>query len=122
MKRFLMIAVTVLIFSLLSCSTKQTNYKIDNVVRIFMHEKNYHTFFVQKPGSNAIEEVHLYASTQKFTDVPPDKPMWVNVFENTNSCGDMSTRLEIHLHEIEDVNPAGWNHGKSGRGQTTIIE
>jgi hypothetical protein len=123
MKRHLMLLVVFLIFALLSCSMKETRYKIENVTRIFMHETNNFTFFVEKPGSSEIEEIHIsYARNKKLTDVPANKPMWVDVYKSSTSCGDEGYYLEIHIHRVEDINPAGWNHGKFGKGQTTVVE
>jgi hypothetical protein len=34
----------------------------------------------------------------------------------------MLQRLDIHIHNLDEIQGGGWNHGKFGRGKTQVIE
>lgn len=102
---------------------------IQNVVRVLMHERGRYTIFSEpKTGNEPLVEENFYILSRVpiFKDVPPGGAMWAKV--HTEYSYDLfdyvpqDTKLEIHVHGPEDINGAGWNHGKFGRGTTTVIQ
>ena len=47
--------------------------------------------------------------------------MWSEEWKNGNWVED-TLDVNIHIHSLEDLNGAGWNHGKFGKGNTVPIE
>ena len=94
-----------------------------NIVRVLMHETNNFTLIQQ----NGIELKELQfrrcKSVQMLQDVPLGDPMWASyklTYKNDRAYGELE--LTLHLHSAEDINGAGWNHGKFGRGQTVVVK
>ena len=120
--------VWLLALVMVACSSKTdtVEHRIDNVVRVYMHEPNWYTFDTQEPESPVVKSITLRTHFDKLvrlTDVPLEKPMWVKYATRENGCnGYMVQAVEIHLHSVRDINGAGWNHSKSGHGQTTVVE
>jgi len=61
-------------------------------------------------------------------DVPIEQSMWVSYeilhgsFSQPDPC---LMKLEIHIHSVKsvkDIDGAGWNHGKFGNGETSVVE
>ena len=99
------------------------------IVRAFMHETDNYTFLVNgRADELVLRSVRVVArnETHIFRDVPANEPMWVKYFEADEVCSNIhycrASHLEIHLHSEEDLNTSGWDHGKFGRGETTILE
>ncbi|MFA6408461.1 MAG: hypothetical protein WCW36_03275 [Candidatus Paceibacterota bacterium] len=106
--------------------------RIDGVVRILMHEPGRYTLLVQEVGSPLIHERKVFGAegcwiseVAYIPDVPTDQSMWLAInYDQTEappSC-QYDTRLVFHIHDIQDINGAGWNHGKFGSGQTVVVE
>ena len=53
-----------------------------------------------------------------FSDVSPTNHMWAQIIYAKNGL----KNLAIHIHSPKDINGAGWDHGKLGRGQTQVLE
>ena len=107
--------------------TQTERVRISNVVGVLMHEPGSYTLEVQNPGSPVV--VNTWVRTyygeyaQIVTDAPNNEPMWAVLIIEHYSAGRVFTRgLELHVHTVQDVNGAGWNHGKFGSGQTTRIQ
>lgn len=102
---------------------------IHDVVRIFMHERGHYTFFCREKGQSAIRIYTFMCNVDKESgekiveDVPPDRACWVETSNPDPEIGERFRRkLVIHLHSVREVNGAGWDHGKFGYGQTTVLE
>ena len=115
----------------------KVTHRIKNVVRVFMHEPDVYTVYYQKPGSDKIEKEYINSlGTDKvaiIADVAPDEMMHVEFAcehlvpcENRKGCNKKlcvnMKKAKIHIHSVDDINGAGWNHGRHGRGQTVVIE
>ena len=49
--------------------------------------------------------------------------MWATYDTRVQVGGSLVFRnLVIHIHSPLDINPAGWNHGKFGAGQSESLE
>lgn len=109
-----------------ACSAQETvENTYDNVIRVFMHEPDTYTLMVPDGESAELNSVYLrnYA-IRIIADVPEGNNMWAKA-KKYNPGGFLSLAdktAEIHIHSPQDINPGAWNHGKYGRGQTTIIE
>ena len=100
--------------------------RVDNVVGVLMHEPGRYTLEVQNPGSpvvvNTPVDTYYREYAQIVTDAPNNAPMWAVLIVEHYSAGRVFTRgLELHVHSVQDINGAGWDHGKFGSGQTTRI-
>ncbi|MEK9151799.1 MAG: hypothetical protein AAB692_00360 [Patescibacteria group bacterium] len=109
--------------------------RIDNIVRVFMHGPNSYSFLIHFSDSADGHPIFDTVSFQHFSpghllffdsivivaDVAPEDDMWAqSTFARvTSSC---HYTAEIHVHAPADINGGGWNHGKFGSGQTTVVE
>lgn len=101
-----------------------------NCVRVFMHSPGDYSVMVQEGDELVV--VHLkdgspYGVKPKiFKDVSKNKKMYYKVDIIPPSFWGASyttySNIEIHVHSEKDINGAGWNRGKFGRGQTEVIE
>ena len=112
--------------TLLSCcpSDFDTSTKRVYVYRVFMHETNRYTFMTKEESEDKVwvvnvscsERIHLYS------DVPQGERMYVEYCKKC-SAGDASyKRVDIHIHNVDEIHGGGWDHGKFGRGQTVVVE
>ena len=58
-----------------------------------------------------------------FRDVPLEKQMFAEAVKSNSimDCPRGYGSLDIHIHNIQEINGAGWDHGKFGTGRTNII-
>ena len=131
--RYPIVAFSVIITSLvlLGCSERTEEVRIDNVVRVFWHEGTRYSLQVRKPNSAEIETIAINNNMcggksprdriKILADVPLLDSMWVRYTVNFNWNLDCLEALEIHIHSEKDIDGGGWNHGKFGRGQTSVI-
>lgn len=121
--------IALFVLLILGCSTSRTEpVRIDNVSRVMMHERGRYTLMVEEPdGRISLRSFGgspcFYPETVLFHDVPEGDPMWATYRTVSRSCENPCEELtELHVHSAEDINGAGWNHGKFGSGQTTVVE
>lgn len=57
-------------------------------------------------------------------DVPTNEKMWVEIRAKCGSSfsADCFERMTIHIHTPKEVEGGGWNHGKFGSGNTSVIK
>ncbi len=126
------------------CDSRPLKITTMPVERIMMHESGHFTFLVPKEGGKKaqleIRASYTYDTANGVTivsDVPEGQQMRV---EFTCKCGDKEVtckdipkdfnnwriggayRLTIHTHSVSDFDGGGWNHGKHGAGQTTVLQ
>lgn len=120
------------IFAIPGCdcgnSTPPKSPKIDiyrNVDRVFMHEPGQYTFLVSD------DTKRLWLITPRttsgyfliFADVSANEPMWAKVtYDETKDFYEGRTEVEIHIHSAKEIDGAGWDFGKQGKGQTVPVE
>ncbi|MBI4991666.1 MAG: hypothetical protein HZB99_00410 [Candidatus Harrisonbacteria bacterium] len=103
--------------------------KVENIVRVLMHDRYNWTLITEKNDSKELKMeayrcndysdcVHL------FKDVSGEEKMWSHVVMRDNGINARwrVISLEIHLHSEKNVEGAGWDHGKTGKGMTQVIE
>jgi len=97
-------------------------------VRVFMHEPSRYTVLAE--GDDGVIRPFTFQTFYQenvrfFRDVDANQSMWVECelsptqsYPSMRSC----SRLDIHVRSAEDVNGAGWDHGKNGKGMTTVVQ
>lgn len=120
------LATTVLLQGCLGIGSVPQDERVDDVVRIFMHERGRYTVLKQSAVESSIVEQKVPgyscdATATYVPDVPKDQPMWLSVhYEGTYI--QYSARIIFHVHSAQDIGGAGWNHGKAGSGQTVVVQ
>lgn len=113
------------LFFLSGCREDEKVERMENVVRVFWHEGAHYSVMVRQPNSTRLHIIRLspiWESLEKrgvriFADVPLKDPMWAEVKWRGCCLSD----LEIHTHSEKNIEGGGWDHGKFGRGTTTVI-
>lgn len=94
-----------------------------NFVRLFYHEHKRYSVFKMDETTKALTLVEIdrngFWDIKIVCDVPEFESMW---YETVKNKGDSWSTAVIHIHGPEDINGSDWNHGKHGRGQTTVVE
>ncbi len=96
------------------------------MVRVFMNEPKLFTVLIQSPGSTQLKLIQFFSSNVEFqTDVSTNDSMWVEgeslpIYSSSNVIH--MKKMTIHLHSAHNLEGSGWNHGKSGKGQTQVIK
>jgi hypothetical protein len=120
MRRLLVSLSALAALAATGCSDHSSG-RIDNVVRVFMHDANHYSVIYRNGDQLATKDFRFSPDTKILTDAPKDGPMWAEytaVNENTSSA---RYNLTLHLHDPAELNGAGWDHGKSGKGTTVIV-
>jgi hypothetical protein len=113
---------------LLLCSCSPSSDENDvitypNVKAVYFQEENRYSIAYRE--GNEIKIIGLYGayeySTQILDDVPATNSMYV-VGIKSPIFGGIQYSWKIHIHNIDDINTASWNHGKRGSGSTTRID
>lgn len=129
------IAVPILIGACVSKDKPEIRpVKVSNIERVLMHEPGNFTFIVKnKDGS--FGQLHLSSrgslGVKLLNNLATDEPIRVeymckiqckDVPENFSAWFVVAKSVRVYIHSAKDINGAGWNHGKHGRGQTEVIE
>jgi hypothetical protein len=128
--RFLLAILTVFLPILLfaGCGELEPDHEvvIRDVVQVNWHEQTRYTFWVQKAGSSEIDRITIDFNDEprRLADVPPFEKNWVKYTAHyvRGMNGAICNKGEIHLHNVKDIQGGGWDHGKFGRGTTSVIE
>lgn len=130
MQRVLAQLVAVAAVLMCGCSSRVEEEQIDNVTRVFWHESNRYSFMVQDPATKHMRIISLPGyvcgdskGIQIVPDVAASQQMRVQstikyVFGNPPCI----VSMKIHVRSERDVGGGGWNHGKFGSGQTTVVQ
>jgi len=111
----------------IGCSGQIIEGKILNVERVYWHEGCFYSFTVPIENSVGFHNVSAPRglcdrdNVSIIPDVPTGEKMWVH-YVIEKRVDTYLDKLEIHVHAVTDINGGGWNHGKLGTGQTTVIE
>ncbi len=95
--------------------------RIDNIQRILMHDSYEYTFFIQKDNELTSETFQFRGLPKFIIDISAGEPMYV-IYKPYPNWDHVITNARIHIHSPQDINGAGWNHGKFGKGQTIPLE
>ncbi len=102
---------------------------IKNVKRILMHEEEYYTIFFKDTTDNSSQLLYMPISCSEsrfFVDVPQGGESWVKFivyyYPDISEYKPLVSYCEFHIKRAQEINGAGWDHGKFGSGQTTVIE
>jgi hypothetical protein len=60
--------------------------------------------------------------TWLYKDVPVGEPMYVKFTNEVVNYWEDRRYCEIHIHSENEINGAGWDHGKGGAGQISLVE
>jgi hypothetical protein len=133
---------------LAGCATTATEKVEPTVVsgisRVFMHEPGNFTFLVEHIDTKKLGQLRVSTYGNYVTiveDLSEDQPISVvyscskytgqsdeksyqcrTVPSNFSNWNVRAGRLTIHLHSAKEIDGAGWNHGKFGRGQTVVVQ
>ena len=101
----------------LSVGCREHSEKIvGNIQAIFYHEKGSYTLVTNGERSQLVMTTFYGAKVTIFRDIPQNRDPWALVQKDGGE-----ERVEIHIRSIDDINGAGWNHGKFGSGTTVKI-
>jgi hypothetical protein len=98
---------------------EETTYQVE---RVFMHTVNSYSFLIFDKDTKEIKSVGFGECKKITADVELEKPMWIKVKKTSFRTGDDEYFVEIHIHSVKDINGGGWNRGKFGSGQTSVVE
>ena len=100
----------------------ETSYK-SNCDAVYFHEHGRYSVMV-KDGKNVKNVTFPRNGVKTFVTegVPEGSNLWFEVQYTENGCGNRRGYVNIHIHSIDDLNTAGWNHGKFGKGQTHRVQ
>jgi len=121
-------------FFLFGCSDQVVEEKVySNVARVFWHEGNRYSVFIELEegvydrvsfsGRLCSKTRGVVEGVTIVSDVPPGELMWVRekTLDDSRNRGVCLIGLEIHLHDIQDLEGGSWDHGKFGRGSTVSL-
>lgn len=144
MRTFRTFALMLIAFASTGCETvKEPELRINNVVRVFMHEPHRYTLLARRPEAQELD-AHTFAVSVDHkiadssgnrlatcgvhlrADVEMGAPMWATV-ERWREVGTTTFDciLTIHLHDPQDVEGGGWTEQrgkKTVRGTTQVVE
>jgi hypothetical protein len=96
--------------------------EITGVVRVFYHTGNQYSV-MHKGNDGEILTTSWNKPTRIIADVPADKLMWASKYlGGQNFGGSWNKYCVIHIHAVNEINGAGWDNGKLGKGTTELIE
>ncbi len=125
MKRYMLAIMLCLCLIMSSCDDgrKPIYTRYSNVARVFYHARTDYSFLVLDEKTreliNPVATLNTSIEGHVYADLAADEPMWAEVSDFIPGVGH---RINIHIHSVAHVSGGGWNRGKGGRGQTSIIE
>ena len=117
------ILLIVSIFVLCGCSKTVITYETFVVDKIFMNSPNSFTFWT-KNDDNSVTQRFIgenYINVKIKLDVKKGNKSYVFYHTESTWSNDYYT-VVIHMSDMNEMDGAGWNHGKFGRGQTTVLQ
>ena len=116
---------------LLGCDQSRITTEQREIIAIYMHDPGKYSVLYRAEDHSL---VNLYFNMVWVNNqTPPDMKLIDDVPQGSNMWylaslreGGMNmegyVKVHIHIHSSTDVNAGGWNHGKGGHGQTTVLE
>jgi len=96
---------------------------------LYWHERDRYTIKTIENG--LVSDVHIPPwgghtinnAVEVFVDVEPHQKSWYKCNWTWNGwLGSDNEYCELHIHDLNEIGTAGWNHGKFGSGSTTRID
>jgi hypothetical protein len=126
----LTVAALAICSALMSCEPSQSSIdecakqfrgRIDGVEAVYMHNVGSYSVMVRDEHGN-LNHNRLCGEADVRDDAPPNQSIWVETtgVETCYKC--CHCTATVHIHSLKDIQGAGWNHGKFGSGQTTVVE
>lgn len=111
------------------CSKRQLGYEKMDIVSVWKHAAG--KYSVSKMNGTEIVDVDFsripssgcvcnIGKCTLLVDVPAGSNMWCEVYYRME-YGASFSYVTIHVRSPDDVNGAGWNHGKFGSGTTERV-
>jgi len=127
-----LIVIMIVIAGIVMCSLIGPRHEQGkgNFEALYYHEKNTYSVLVRnEQGSLETIFIPNYQGDQMpveiIDDVGENEPMWYeyDFYAADNVVKKDSTHfVRIHIRGADDINGAGWDHGKFGKGQTIRID
>lgn len=122
--RYVLLALS---FLLLGCEVHSNVKPKTPIIALYMHEVGNYSVAVQEGEHIRMIEFRrqmITIPTKIIADVPNNDSMWFECFGTYHEMKSWSedARCEIHIRNIDDINTAGWDHGKFGKGNTIRIQ
>ncbi len=103
--------------------TMHHSNKYVGVKKLLVHEGGVYSVFVPSEKGGYVQKGLVRCEATFFDDVPQEEDMWAEeVYDLSDMNGLHNAHCYFHIHSLKEINGGGWNHGKSGSGQTNVIE
>lgn len=94
---------------------------------IYWHEGRRYTAMTENAGLIEQHKIPPWGgyggSVTLYKDVASDAKLWYKCEWDWNGLNGSSNEVcEIHIHSLDDLGTADWDHGKFGSGSTTRID
>lgn len=115
--------------SIFMCQRDASTPRIETrqqIERVFMHTPGGYSVVVNDGGEIKVKTfewaapIHGGGKLSVLADVPEGEPMYYTGLQYGEGGGYLE--VVIHIHSAKDINGAGWDRGKFGRGQTNVVE
>jgi hypothetical protein len=120
--RYLIFSILITIMA--CCPSLDPSIKHIYVDRVFMNENTRYTFITIENGEAIVMEksTHCPSKIHLYTDVPKGERMYIEYCNKCSGGSEILKQLDIHIHNLDEIQGGEWNHGKFGRGKTQVIE
>lgn len=128
MKSLLNLFLAIICVGLAGCTDYPLGDEREDIVAVWKHDVNQYSVTLNN-GEELIDngfsfykgEYFSYRKIKVVPDVPEGKSMWYEASYIKNANANRA-EVKIHVHSEKDINAAGWNHGKFGKGMLEKIE
>jgi len=100
---------------------KEERFEKEDVIAVYMHDA-WHYSVLTEAGSNLVHRVFGSVKPEILRDVLDGSNMWYEAYYKETYDHGGYEWLKIHIRSVDDINTAGWNHGKFGRGMTHRVQ
>ena len=112
-----------ILFVLVSGCSHSITKETGQIIAVWKHEPNVYSVTIKEGKNTLIDKDFrrhsaVYPKYSLIDDVSENSNMW---YEATYDDGFCET-VVIHVRSINDINNAGWNHGKFGSGSTERVQ
>jgi len=123
MRRFLQIATLFALALLTGCrgDGAERVTRTSNIEVVFFDSVDRVTVLVRDNGSLVPKQFSALSVVYK-DDAPAGQPMYLDYTERKEFGDYESWRIEVHVHNQNEIRPGAWDYGKFGHGQNTRVE